>query len=211
MAKKTIYLIRHGETEYNRLGIVQGSGVDATLNDIGIAQATAFYQTYQYIPFDKIYTSTLQRTVQTVQSFLDLGIPHQALDGFDEISWGEKEGKVPNYHEDGAYMTLIDEWQKGNTSLVSAKGGESPEEVAARQRQAIKIVLENEDEDLILISMHGRAMRILLTQLTRQPLSNMDEFEHSNVCLYKLIYDTVSGEVEIVTANDTSHLMLVHS
>jgi len=40
---KTIYFIRHGETEYNKLGIVQGSGVDSELNENGRAQAQAFY------------------------------------------------------------------------------------------------------------------------------------------------------------------------
>ena len=40
---KEIYIIRHGETELNRLGIVQGRGVDSDLNDTGRAQAEAFY------------------------------------------------------------------------------------------------------------------------------------------------------------------------
>jgi bisphosphoglycerate-dependent phosphoglycerate mutase len=39
---KDIYLIRHGETDYNRLGVVQGSGIDADLNDLGRRQAQAF-------------------------------------------------------------------------------------------------------------------------------------------------------------------------
>ena len=41
--KKTIYLIRHGETDFNRQGIVQGSGVDSDLNELGLAQAEAFF------------------------------------------------------------------------------------------------------------------------------------------------------------------------
>jgi probable phosphoglycerate mutase len=34
MSKKTIYLIRHGQTDFNKQGIVQGSGVDSSLNDV---------------------------------------------------------------------------------------------------------------------------------------------------------------------------------
>jgi probable phosphoglycerate mutase len=39
--KKIIYIIRHGETELNKLGIVQGRGVDSELNDKGRDQADA--------------------------------------------------------------------------------------------------------------------------------------------------------------------------
>jgi len=72
---KEIYLIRHGETAYNRLGVVQGSGIDAELNDLGKAQAQAFYEAYQHLPFQKIYISELQRTFQSVQAFIEAGIP----------------------------------------------------------------------------------------------------------------------------------------
>jgi broad specificity phosphatase PhoE len=54
---KELYIIRHGETELNRLGIVQGRGVNTDLNDTGRAQAAAFYERYKDIPFQKIYTS----------------------------------------------------------------------------------------------------------------------------------------------------------
>lgn len=209
MGNKTIYLIRHGETEYNRLGIVQGNGVNSSLNDVGLAQADAFFQTYQYIPFDKIYTSSLKRTIETAQAFIDLGIPHQQLSGLNEISWGEKEGKTPNYQQDGDYTDLINAWKSGNLT-VSAPGGESPVQVAKRQREALDNIFSNEDEELILIVMHGRAMRILLAQLTEQPLSVMDTFHHSNVCLYKLVYNAESDKTEVVIANDTSHLMMVN-
>ena len=67
---KTIYLIRHGETDFNRQGVVQGSGVDSDLNELGQAQAEAFFQAYQHIPFDKVYTSALKRTHQSVKKFL---------------------------------------------------------------------------------------------------------------------------------------------
>jgi broad specificity phosphatase PhoE len=195
LENKTIYLIRHGETEYNRLGIVQGSGVDSSLNDVGIAQADAFFQTYQYVPFDKVYTSSLRRTVETAQPFINLEIPHQQLSGLNE---------------DTEYTDLIEAWESGNLS-ASAPGGESPEQVAKRQREALDVILSNDEEELILIVMHGRAMRILLAQLTKQPLSVMDTFHHSNVCLYKLTHDTESGETKVVTANDTSHLIMVHT
>lgn len=52
-----LYIIRHAETEYNRKGIIQGSEVDSDINDIGDSQSKSFYDYYQNVNFDKIYTS----------------------------------------------------------------------------------------------------------------------------------------------------------
>ena len=65
-ALKDIYLIRHGETDYNRMGVVQGSGIDADLNELGNRQAQAFFEHYQHLALDKIYTSALRRTPESV-------------------------------------------------------------------------------------------------------------------------------------------------
>ena len=206
MAQKTIYLIRHGETDYNRRGVVQGSGVDSDLNEMGQAQATAFFQAYQHVPFNKIYISCLKRTYQTTRPFIELGIPYQKLTGLNEISWGTMEGKVPGNLDNEYYRGLIEAWSSGNTALPT-DGGESPEQVEARQRIAIQVILSHPDETPVLIAMHGRAMRILLCWVTNRPLAQMDHFEHSNLCLYKLLYDYDTQTFEIELANDTAHLL----
>lgn len=206
MAQKTIYLIRHGETDYNRRGVVQGSGVDSDLNEMGQAQAMAFFQAYQHVPFRKIYLSGLKRTYQTAKPFIDSGIPYEKLPGLNEISWGVMEGKVPGNLDNAYYRGLIDAWSAGNTAAPT-DGGESPEQVEARQRAAIDVILSHPDETPILITMHGRAMRILLCWLTNRPLAQMDHFEHSNLCLYKLRYDFETQTVTIDLSNDTAHLL----
>jgi broad specificity phosphatase PhoE len=203
---KTIYLIRHGETEFNRRGVVQGSGIDSDLNELGFLQARAFFDVYQDIEFDKIYTSKLRRTVQSVQEFINLGIPYEQFEGLNEISWGEKEGKVPNYLEDENYLEIIANWGKGKTDIPAATGGETPEQVVARQKTAFEVIIARSDEQMILVAMHGRAIRILLTHLLDLPLSEMDTFNHSNLCLYRLSYDYQTKKFSLDLANDTEHL-----
>lgn len=202
---KTIYLIRHGETEYNRRGVVQGSGIDADLNELGHAQAAAFYEAYHDVSFDKIYTSKLRRTVQSVQSFLDAGIPFEQHTGLNEISWGVREGKVPNYTDDEYYLDLIQAWRAGQTDRTT-EGGESPQQVRDRQQPVIDLILSRPEEKTVLVAMHGRAIRILLTTLLGKPLANMDEFEHRNLCLYVLRYEYGSRRFLLERANDTRHL-----
>jgi probable phosphoglycerate mutase len=202
---KTIYLIRHGETEFNRQGVVQGSGVDSDLNDLGKAQAEAFFQHYHHVPFDKVYTSALKRTHQSVKSFLEKGLPWEQHAGLNEISWGVREGKIPNSRDDEYYKVLIDSWLEGKTDMPS-EGGESPQDVIARQKPTIDLILSRPEEKTILIAMHGRAIRILLTMLMERPLHEMDTFEHANLCLYKLIYDYQTSKFILELACDVSHL-----
>jgi broad specificity phosphatase PhoE len=206
LKNKTIYLIRHGETDLNRQGVVQGSGIDAELNEWGWAQASAFYNAYQHVPFDKIYTSALIRTQQSVKGFLDSGIEHEIHEGLNEISWGNREGRTPNSMDSQYYKDLVMAWRAGDTSLA-AEGGESPEDVLKRQLPVIEAILSKPQERTIIVAMHGRAMRILLATLLKKPLVEMDTFEHSNLCLYKLNYSYATQEFALEVANDITHLL----
>jgi broad specificity phosphatase PhoE len=184
---KKIYLIRHGQTDFNVRGIVQGSGVDSSLNEAGRRQAARFFAAYRHIAFDKVYTSLLRRTHESVRGFLELGLPHEQHAGLNEISWGVREGTRITAEEDEEYHGVLQQWRAGQTS-ARLQGGESPDEMAARQREFIELMLSRPDEETVLICMHGRAMRAILCQLLGYPLSQMDSFEHHNLCLYQLDY-----------------------
>lgn len=206
MNTKKVYLVRHGQTDFNLKNIVQGSGVDTDLNETGRQQAEAFFQAYKDVPFDKVYTSALKRAKQSVQRFIDLGIPHDSLIGLNEISWGTKEGHRVTPQEDEYYHYMLQQWQTGNTHM-RIEGGESPDDVVARMKPAVDYILKQQDENTILICMHGRAIRILLCYLLNYPLKSMDMFEHTNLCLYKLNYNGSTFSVEAY--NDTNHLVLI--
>lgn len=173
------------------------------LNETGWAQTSAFFDAYRSVPFDKVYTSALKRSQQSVEKFVNLGIPTEALAGLNEISWGRKEGEPITPEEDKYYHYMLDQWQKGNTAL-RIEGGESPDEVVQRMKPAVDHILSKEDEKTILICMHGRAIRILLCHLLNYPLRSMDMFEHENACLYILNYTGSMFNVELY--NNVDHL-----
>ena len=206
MRPRTIFLLRHGQTDFNVRGIVQGSGVDSSLNDTGRRQAAQFFASYGHVPFDKVYTSALRRTHESVQQFLDLGLPHEAHSGLNEISWGVREGTRITIEEDAEYRQVLAGWVAGDDN-ARLTGGESPAEVATRQRPFIELLKARQDEETVLVCMHGRAMRVMLCQLLNYPLSCMEGFEHSNLCLYKLEF---TGTVfTIKNFLDVSHLQVV--
>lgn len=202
MNTKKIYIVRHGQTDFNLKGIVQGSGVDSSLNDFGREQTRAFYQAYKHIPFDKVYTSVLRRTIESVEDFIQAGLPHEKLEGLNEISWGRKEGQPITPEEDAYYHHVLGRWRKGETHL-RIEGGESPEEVVLRMRPAVEHILAQQGKN-VLICMHGRAIRILLCILLNYPLHSMDMFEHENACLYLLNYS--GGLFTVERYNDIAHL-----
>lgn len=201
--KKSFYFIRHGQTDLNLKGIVQGRGVNSPLNANGHKQAAAFYDAYKDIPFDKIYTSTLLRTYQTVEPFLSKNILLEQLEGLDEISWGIYEGQEQNETIMQGFQNLVASW-RNNELDVCVENGESPNELVERQKRAIAYMLTKEDEQNILVCMHGRALRIMLCHLTNVPVSQMDDFPHTNTALYILNYD--QGSFSIADYYNTKHL-----
>lgn len=166
---------------------MQGRGVNSPLNETGFKQAQAFYEAFNHVPFDKVYTSTLLRTKQTVKPFLDLGIPTEELEGLDEISWGIYEGKEQDETIMTGFDRVVSSWREGNLDL-GIERGESPNQLVARQKEAISYMLEQENEQQVLVCMHGRAMRIMLCHLTGVPVRLMDDFPHTNTALYVLEY-----------------------
>ncbi|MFZ4262721.1 histidine phosphatase family protein [Sphingobacterium sp. HJSM2_6] len=201
--KKTFYFIRHGQTDLNLKGIVQGRGVNSPLNQNGLQQAQAFYEAYKHIPFDKIYTSTLLRTHQTVQHFVNDGIPMIELSGLDEISWGIYEGKEQNQEILAGFEQVVNSWRNNELDLAILEG-ESPNALVLRQQVAIQTMLEQKQEQEVLVCMHGRALRIMLCHLTGVPVCKMDEFPHTNTALYKLEYE--HDQFSIVDYYNTKHL-----
>lgn len=199
---KKIYLIRHGQTDYNKRNIVQGSGVDSSLNDTGRRQAQQFYEEYKHIAFDKIYVSGLVRTYESIQHFADAGIPVEKRSGLNEISWGNQEGQVVTPGENAYYHEMLREWQSGHTDL-RIEGGESPLDVTVRLKPELTEMLSRPNETTILVCMHGRAMRVLLTMMLNYPLKSMDCFEHQNLGLYVLVYTGTMFRIE--RFNDTNH------
>lgn len=202
MRPKKIVLLRHGQTDFNLKGIVQGSGVDSALNDKGRMQAEAFYAGYKTYGFQKIFTSTLQRTRQTVQPFMADGLSVQSLSDLNEISWGKHEGQPITREEDKYYQWMLKQWQLGDTQH-KIDGGESPNDVATRLSRALEII-KNEELEKVLVCMHGRAIRIMLCLMLNYPLRSMDVFEHQNACVYELQF--TGTMFHVLKHNDVGHL-----
>ena len=203
MIEKTLYIVRHGQTDLNKQGIVQGRGRNTDLNEEGRHQAQLFHDAYKNVAFDKIYISELKRTQQSIQPFIDDGLPFEKLSGLDELAWGVLEGQPSTPENKAAFMKLMRDWLDGKLDS-KFEGGESPNEVKERQLEALKVIMSHPEEKTVLICMHGRALRLLLCVLQNLPLTEMENFPHQNLVLYKITWD--GAKYEIVDFNNAQHL-----
>jgi len=180
---KTVYILRHGQTDFNLKGIVQGSGVDSSLNETGRSQGDHFYQKHGHLPFQVVLISALRRTRETVAGFIEAGIPYEQHPEINEMSWGEHEGKKGTPESIAEYKSIKDGWGGGHID-GRIGGGESAREMGVRLQKFIDH-LPDREEDLILICSHGRAMCGLVTLMMGLPIDRMNELTHSNTGLWR--------------------------
>lgn len=197
-----IYFLRHGETAYNQMGIVQGSGVDASLNERGWTQARLFFEAHQYVPFDGILTSTLRRTQETVQPFIQKGVLWEGYPQINEINWGIHEGQQSTPTMVQTYQHINEEWSKGNYDARVLEG-ESAQELGQRVREFFQILVEKEAQCL-LVCTHGRTLAAISCYLRGRPLMDMHLFPHHNTGLTHAVWH--GKDFEVLRHNDTSHL-----
>ncbi len=89
-----IYAIRHGQTDWNKEGIIQGGGSNCPLNEEGLKQAKILAEKLKNFHITKIYSSDLLRAKQTteeINKILKVKVVYSPL--LRETNYGEVEGK----------------------------------------------------------------------------------------------------------------------
>lgn len=208
MEVTNIYLARHGETEYNRCSQIQGRGIDASLNDTGIQQAHAIARYLQDISIQQIISSSLKRSRQTAEAVAK----QQRLDvvayrDLDEMDFGILEGK-PISKIKSELKHLHERWKTGEVDFALEKG-ESPSAVYKRANKRAQLILEKNQQRNMLFVLHGRLLRILLSEWLGHGLRNMHKIPHSNGALYHLQWNNPGFKSLYV--NKTDHLTEVGS
>lgn len=202
MSVKRLLIARHGETDYNLKGLLQGRSIDAPLNKTGWTQAEKLSSYLTNYTADKLYSSSLQRTWQTAKPFSE---KHQLETvrekGLDEMDFGNYEG-IPYMEASDDLKELKLIWQSGSLN-TPIPGGESPVEVFERANDVIRRDIENRNSDTLVYVLHGRLIRILLSKWLGYGLENMHKVEHQNGAVNHLVYD---DGFKAVYLNKTDHL-----
>ena len=192
-----IYIIRHGETDANKLGLFQGR-TDFPLNDYGVMLAEETGKGLSGIKFDAAYSSPLIRARQTAEILLRETASSCPLffdDRLMEINAGDYEGRHfrPEYGEinaDDIKMFFLDPLH-----LPPFPNGESVADVVGRTQEFLRELAAKSHKN-VLVSTHGCALRCMLNGLYADP----GDFWHGHVpynCVINVV-EAIGGEMKLV-------------
>lgn len=168
-----LYLIRHGETDWNKENRLQGQ-VDIPLNAYGIQLAEATAEALREIPFDAAFCSPFARARKTAEIIAgDRKIPITADPRLKEIGFGEREGEriegISQNPDDPIYNFL-----KRPDRYIPTRGGESLQQLYARSHSFMEEVITPLEHryDTVLIVAHSALIRSIVNPLAGYPLSD---------------------------------------
>lgn len=197
------YLLRHGETEWNKLGKFQGL-TDVSLNERGLAQARDSARAALRWDHSVIYASSLTRTVQVAEEVHKIsGAPVVTDPGLRELSLGDLEG-VTGAEMRAGWPDLYRTW-RDNPADVAMPNGET---LAQLQERAWQVILEIErvhaGETGVVVVSHNFTIRTIISAILDIPLFN---FHRMSLGLGSLCtFDSDANGRRLITYNCDSHL-----
>lgn len=201
-----IYVVRHGETEYNAKDIYQGSS-DVPLNEKGLEQAKLCAKELEHVHFDRILASDLVRarvTAETIAAYhknapltIDKRLQEVHFGEWEERSFQEIETLWP-----GSIQRMYE-----NCDTFEIPGGETFQEVQDRAWHAVKEEMDTmEDGQTLLVVCHGGTIRALLCKLLHLPLKHAWSFRQGNTAISRITYHGEDDCNILQLLNSTRHL-----
>jgi broad specificity phosphatase PhoE len=190
MRKLRVFLVRHGETEANSKGLLQGH-LDTPLTDLGKQQAEALGRRLENQSFCRSYTSDLLRAKATAKLILgNREVPCEHTTLLRERSWGIYEGR-PNteFHDAREAFTQANPGQS-----FLPPGGESGAQVAIRVREFISMLKATPDLENVLVVAHGGLNRCFLSIVLGKPEHGPESVPQQNACLNELVFNIPEAE-----------------
>ena len=199
-------LVRHGQSEWNALGLWTGLR-DIELNDIGIEEARQAAESLRGITFDVAYTSALVRAHQTLDKILDTlgqkGIPTTANAAINERDYGDLTAKnkwdVQKEYGDEQFLKWRRSWD------YPVPNGETLKDVHDRVAPYYdsEILPQLKAGKNVIVAAHGNSLRALVKHLENIPENEIPSLEigTGEVYLYTVDGDGKITGKEIRVAN----------
>lgn len=186
----TIYVVRHGESTYNRDDLLAGHH-NPELTEQGKQQAQAVATELADVHFDEVYTSDLQRAIKTAELIYGRPVPkdHQLVE-LRERSFAHLEGTAGrlwrDLHKSQHYqlLTEAERWVHKHHPAI-----ESNQEIAMRYLDALRRIAEQNPGKTLLLVGHGGGLRATLIKLGFATVSELPPNSLGNAAYAELIYD----------------------
>lgn len=202
--KKSIFLVRHGSTQFNEMDLLQGQG-DMPLCSRGRQEAEALAEKLKEAALDVIFQSPLKRAQETASIINQFHqAPVETIGSFREIQMGEWEGQ--KYSEVIVREKAFhQQWQK-NPNL-GFPGGESFQQVFDRVQPGVMQVLQSSQPNQMIVG-HATVNRAILGHLLQMNIQAARVFRMKNAAFSKfLVYDNPYGDLIVLDFwNNDEHL-----
>lgn len=197
-----LILVRHGETEWNRVGRCQGFS-DVELNKNGREQINELAKSLKDKSISAVYSSDLIRALDTAKAIANyhkLGV--EVDPDLREMNQGDLEG-LTFVEIRERYASLLTNWV-GNPEAVKLPGGESLKELQDRAWRAVeRIYIKHQDQTVVAVS-HNLTIITLLCRFKGIGLEEFRSFKlkaaSKNVILFR------NGHFNVNVLNDVTHL-----
>ena len=201
MTHLTILLIRHGQTDWNKAGRWQGH-TDIPLNETGHQQAAALCQRLQGWPIETIYTSDLQRCVQTAVPLAN----SLELKPIQTQLWRERDvGKFSGLTGEQAREQYPEIWANATRGMIDPPHGEPFVDVQSRAWRAFESLVKAHEAGMVAVVTHGGLLHALLGQVMGIDPAIYGRFSMRGNTGLSMIEVNDRGHV-VTRLNDTSHL-----
>lgn len=179
MPTAQLCIVRHGETDWNKSGILQG-WLDVPINAQGCSQAAGMARTFANQGFEAIWCSTLVRASETAQilsSALQLS-PPRSHDGLKERNFGAIQG-IPKNELAELNPAQLEQILRRNPAAQFV-GGESMNEFADRVLQALADIGDQHPKQKVLVISHGWVLDVITRHIGGLPRHAVLPFKPGN-------------------------------
>ena len=182
-----IYIFRHGQTDWNLAGRVQGHK-ETSLNETGITQAKTLATFFSKLKIEKLYVSPQKRAQQTASY---LGVEISSDERLKEISFGDFEGFTIKEIEEQR-PDLIEQRNKDRWNFAF-KNGESMADVWRRAGSFADEKLKNKsDSEIFGVLAHGALNRVLTGYILNLAPQQILKMMQPNNVFYKIYKKQIS-------------------
>ena len=196
-----LYLVRHGQTDWNVQKRAQGH-TDRPLDSTGQQQAKLVGKAFLDLPVQRVLTSDLKRAQQTADEIArQTRAPLEILPELRERGFGEWEGQ--NFAEIAIRFGFEADFKGVTRNDVTPPGGESFVEVWSRLESVVRDV-RNRNENTAIVA-HGGTCSLLMAMFLDGDVSLSNAFRFSNASINEL-EPRPDGGLRLIRYNDVSHL-----
>ena len=176
-----VCLIRHGETDWNAEGRLQGTQ-DIPLNAAGLRQARAAARALCGQRFDAIYSSDLARARVTAEIIAaELGLPVQLNTALRERHFGPLQALT--HAEAAVQHSELHQRIRARETALRPAGGESLEDLLSRVQTVLETLATQHAGQTLLIVSHGGVLDIAYRVATGRPLGSPRDFTLNNASI----------------------------